>query len=434
VTDSLTIGGGGEGNGDFASGGAGITLRSDTLGLVSLDLLGSHDRARSDLARGWSARYSYVTPEGSVLIGRRQFERGFRSFLTSPTAPFLRSETRVAASTTLWKATLVADWTRSDDQLERRDIAAVRMSTNLGRTVTLSAEMQGTRINGGHRDWGAYVFLRKELDDQRWVGGSLRSANGSRTIDVETGKTLLQGEGVGYRIGTTATTGAAGNSNTVYAGANWNLRPAALEFFGATPTNGGSGYAEVAVSGAVVGVDGYWGLTRQVNDSFALARLGVPQAGVEVLLNNQVQGVTDDRGMLFVPNVGAFGRQDLSINDKQVGMQYNLAERRKVIAPAYRSGTVVDFGGKKLRAVAGMAWRVTDGSREPIAARSWTVTGPSGTLTIETSSAGDFYLDDAPAGTYTGRLDAARRTYSCALTVPEFAEAVLELKEGIVCE
>jgi outer membrane usher protein len=135
-----------------------------------------------------------------------------------------------------------------------------------------------------------------------------------------------------------------------------------------------------------------------------------------------------------VPDLGAFGRQDVSVNDRQVGMQYNLQERRRTVAPAYRSGVVVDFGGKKLRAVAGMAWIARDGRREPITARAWTLTGPAATLRIETGNTGDFYLEDAPPGSYRGTLSGLQGVYSCRLAIPEFDEPVLDLKEGIVCE
>jgi hypothetical protein len=84
--------------------------------------------------------------------------------------------------------------------------------------------------------------------------------------------------------------------------------------------------------------------------------------------------------------------------------------------------------------VAGLAWQVADGRRTPIAARSWTLSGPAGTVSIETGTTGDFYIEDAQPGTYAGKLEIDRRVYSCRLTVPAFDEAVLELKEGIVCE
>src|SRR5205823_2856054 len=88
ATDAVTVGAGGEGNPDFTTAGAGLTLRSDRLGLFSLDLLANHNRLARTVAGGWSGRYSYLAPEGSVSLGYQRFEDGFRTFLTSPTNPF----------------------------------------------------------------------------------------------------------------------------------------------------------------------------------------------------------------------------------------------------------------------------------------------------------------------------------------------------------
>lgn len=435
ATDALTVGAGGEGSPDFTTAGAGLTLRSDRLGLVSLDLLANRNRVAHTVASGWSARYSYLTPRGSVTLGHQHFGDGFRTFLTAERNPFLRSESRAAFSTQIGRATVGGDWIRSFDALGRRDTAALRLAANIGLQTTISAEVQATREPDGSRDWGVTVFLRTDLDRQRWVGSSLRANRGQQEFDLETGRNVVQGEGLGYRLGASGLRSQGDLAASTSASATWNLRPVTLGFQGTSLLRrGAANFAELSASGAVVGVDGYWGLTRQVNDSFALARLGVAQPGVEVLLNNQVQGVTDQRGMLFVPDVGAFGRQDVAVNDRQLAMQYNLAVQRRTIAPAYRSGTVVDFGGSRLRALAGYAWQVEGGRRTPIAARTWRMKGPAGTLDIETGTAGDFYLENAPPGDYSGTVQVGERTYACRLTVPDFAEAVMELKEGILCE
>jgi outer membrane usher protein len=435
ATDHLTVSGGGEGNPDFANLGAGITLRSDRLGLLSLDLLASHDRSRDSTARGWSARYTYVAPAGAVVLGRREFEDGFRTFTTSALLPFLRRETRVGLSTRILAANLSADLVRSEDARERRDTGILRLAMQLGRRLSFGTEVQSTRVNG-RRDWAVNVFLRAQLDGPYWVSSTAHASQGVRSLDVEAGRQLDQGEGFGWRVGTTATRAEGADSAFGFLSANWNLRRTGLEFFGTQPVSGGGArFSEFAVSGSLVGVDGSFGLTRQVNDSFVLARLGVPVPDVDIFLNNQMQGKTDRNGQLFIPDVGAFGRQDVSLNDKQVPMQFNLAQRRRTVTPAFRSGTVVEFGGTRQRAIAGMAWQLQPGgARLPIASRAWPLSGPAGRLDVETGLAGDFYLENAQPGRYAGKIEIGGRSYDCRLEVPDFAEAVYETKEGLVCE
>lgn len=434
VNDQATVEAGGEGTSDFASGGAGITLRSDKLGLLSVGALASTDRKADRDAQGWSLRYTYIAPQATLFAGRRVLGAGFRTFGAAGTGPWLLDETRVGASARLSTfGNISLDYTRTHDTLETRSNYAVRMANYLSRRTSIQAEYVTSRA-AGQRDWAFNVYLRFDLDQQRWAATTYRNAANSRGIDIETGKQLDQGEGVGYRVGTNVDRTGDREAAFAYGQATWNLRPVALEVYANNQVRGGSArYLEAAVSGAVVGLDGYVGATRQVSDGFALARLGVPQGGIDIFLNSQVQGKTDKNGDLLIPNVGAFGRQDISLEDKQLSMEYNLARKRITIAPAYKSGTLVEFGGRKLRALSGMAWRVEGGIRKAVASQTWSLSGPAGLVQIETAPSGDFYLDDAPAGSYRGKLQLDGRAYTCRMDVPEFPEAVYELTEGLTC-
>lgn len=434
LSDSLTVSAGGEGNGDFHNLGAGITLRADRLGLLGVDLLTSNDREAQRRALGASARYTWVTPVGSVVLGRRQYQRDFRSFDTALGLPFVRSETRVGLATHLGAYNLSADLVRTVTDRDVRDTGFLRLATNLARNLSLFAELQTTRIDD-RKGWAANVYLRADLDQARWVSTAATAGSDGHRLELQTGQQLPPGEGMGYRVGTITTWNGGGTASAATLAADWNLRPLTLGVFATSALgSGGSPYLQADAAGALVGIGGYWGFTRQVSDSFALAQLGVKQPGVEVYLNNLPQGRTDAQGRLLIPELNSIGRQEISINDKDLALQYTLPERRRTIAPAYRSGTIVDFGIRQVRAAAGMAWLVEGGQRTPIKARQWVLSGPAGRLQIETGSAGDFYLEDAPPGLYGGTLEANGRSRACRLAVPEFSEPVHELKEGIVCE
>jgi outer membrane usher protein len=436
ATDHVTLEGSAEGTSEFTSGGGGLTLRSDRLGLVSLALLASNDRAVRRSASGWSARYTYLSPWGSFAVGRREQDPAFRTLATTPFSARVLSETRVGVSTRLFDVGNISmDWGRVEDTLATRDNLAVRMSTYLGRRTLLSGEYMRSSGSGG-RDWAFNLYLRHELELQQWVGSTVRMTNGFRAVDLEAGRTVDQGEGLGYRVGTSASAVNGEGQGFAYGTANWNLRNVTLDGTFSKQLRGGSAsFAEAGVSGALVGLSGYVGTTRQVTDSFAVARLGVPHPGVEVFLNSQLQGKTNEEGVLLIPNVGAFGRQDISLNDKQIPMQYDIASRRVTIAPAYRSGTVVDFGGRQLRAATGTAWLVQGAGRKPAASRRWNMQAAAGSsLLIETAPGGEFYLEDAPKGSYRGALEVDGTRYSCRMEIPDFSEAVHELGGGLLCE
>ena len=370
------------------------------------------------------------------MLGRREFAQGFRTFATGVDSPFPRSETRIGLGTQVGRVSFSADWVRTVTDADVRDTGFVRAGTVLARGISLLGEWQTTRIDN-RKGWAANVYLRADLDAQRWISATAHAENGGRRLDLEAAQQVPDGEGYGYRVGTTTDIARNGRllGTTTFGAFDWNLRPATLSLFGSSEsTRTGSSFLQADLSGALVGIAGYFGPTRQISDAFVLARLGVPQAGVQILLNNQVQGRTDDQGRLLIPQVSAFGRQEVSLNDQDLGIQYTLHDKQRPIAPAFRSGTVVDFGITRMRALAGTAWQLDAGRRTPVAARAWSMSGPTGTLKIETAAAGDFYLEDAPPGRYTGTLQGSTRTYACRMAVPASDEAVQELKEGIVCE
>jgi outer membrane usher protein FimD/PapC len=435
VTDHLTVQAGGEGNAGFASGGVGATWRHDLLGLLSLDLLASHDRLASQTVPGWSGRYTYTAPNISFSAGHRQLGDGFQTIATTLGSAALLEETRVSAATRILKnVTMSADALRARDTRGERTSHAVRVSSFINRQVSVNAEYMANRL-GADRDWSVNVYMRMDLGPQDWVGANYRTERNLRSVDIEAGRQLVQGEGLGYRVGMTSTTGGGQNSAFAYGAANWNLPHATLEVYGSSQVRGGrSTYLDAAVSGALVALDGTWGATRFVGDSFAVARLGVPHKGVEIFLNNQSQGHTNAAGELLIPQVGAFGRQDITLDDRQLPMEYNIGAKRMTIAPAYRSGTVVEFGGRRLRAYTGTAVLLRGGKSTPIAARAWTLSGAGGSVKVETERVGEFYVEDVPPGKYTGSLEVDGKSYACRLTLPDSPEAVMELKEGVICE
>jgi outer membrane usher protein FimD/PapC len=372
-----------------------------------------------------------------VLLGHRRFDPGFRTFTTNDQAPYLLDESSVAASLRVLRWIVSGEISRSRTPLEVRNTRAVRLSTNVGRNVTLGAEFLRFSSND-QRDWSVNVFVRAELDADHWVRSSARTGSNDRALELEAGKQVPQGEGFGWRAGLVASQPATGGSptQTGHLYAAWNARPATVEFFGSSALGkGGSQFAEIDVSGSLVAIGGYVGLARRINDGFALARLGVPQKGIEVSVNNQVQGHTDANGQLLIPQVSAYIRQRVSVNEHELGMQYDIAEKARTIAVPNKGGTIVDFGARRIRAAAGMAWIVRGGARTPVASQSWPLSNAAGRqLRIETSRAGDFYLEDTSPGRYQGTLELEGRRYACRLEVPDFTEAVHELKEGVLCE
>jgi outer membrane usher protein len=104
----------------------------------------------------------------------------------------------------------------------------------------------------------------------------------------------------------------------------------------------GKGSAALDVAGAIVAMDGTVEAARQVGDGFTLVSTdGV--AGVPVLHENRVIGVTDASGHLLVPDLNAYQRNLVAINPLGLPADMRVADTSQVIVPKAQSGVLARF-------------------------------------------------------------------------------------------
>lgn len=433
ASESLTVSAGGEGGRDFTNGGVGAAYRSDLAGLFAAEALASHDQQTGTSAQGWAGRYTYQLLTSSLQLSRRLYGNGFRSFGTTETAPFLRSETAASISTRVGAGVASLGASRQVDSLGPRTASFLRYTTTLSQHTSLIGELQRNRFPSGPQ-WLASVYLRINFDAAHWASASATAYNGARLTEVAVGQQLPPGEGFGYRVGTTSTAAEGRESLSGFGSASWNGRYATVDVFGRSASHVASRSLEGVVSGAFVATGGWSGFTRPVSDGFAVARLGVPQPGISIFLDNQLQGATDADGQLLIPNIGSYGRQTLSLDEKALGLEYTLPEKRRTFSIPYRSGATIDFGGRLQRALAGSAWVVRGAERSRLAGRPLRLTGAAGSIDLDVSRSGEFYLENARRGTYTGVAEVDGRQVRCRLDVAPGTEPVTISEEGVVCE
>ncbi|GAC1525596.1 MAG: hypothetical protein NVS2B4_01700 [Ramlibacter sp.] len=433
LTDSITLSAGGEGGRDFSNGGIGAAYRSNVVGLFAGEALASQDGSTGTTAHGWAARYTYQLLSSSVQLARRRYDDGFRTFATTASAPFLRAESAVSVSTRLLGGVIGAGATRQVDSLGPRTATFLRYTTTLSSRLSLVGELQRNRSPYGPQ-WFANIYLRFNFDTSHWASASATAYNGTRVAEVAIGQQLPQGEGLGYRVGTTTTSGQSGDASSGFGSASWNSRYATVDVFGRSTSAIAPGSVEGAISGAFVATSGWAGFTRTVGDGFAVARLGVAQPGISIFLNNQLQGSTDANGLLLIPNIGSYGRQTISLDEKELGLDYTLPEKRRTFSIPYRGGATIDFGGRLQRALAGPAWLSRGAQRTRLTARGLRLSGPGGTIELDLSRAGDFYLENVQPGTYTGLVQVDGRQVRCRLEVTLGPDPVTTSEEGVVCE
>lgn len=98
------------------------------------------------------------------------------------------------------------------------------------------------------------------------------------------------------------------------------------------------------VQGAVVMAGGGIFLSNQIDDSFSVVDVGVPD--VPVMVENRPAGRTGATGKLLVPGLQSYQKNSIQIDPTNMPLDADLPETSRQVVPASRSGVVVKFDAR----------------------------------------------------------------------------------------
>jgi outer membrane usher protein len=211
---------------------------------------------------------------------------------------------------------------------------------NLGRGISVNASYNQNLDLSADRSifLGVTIALDERttwsLSAQRDREQTFLTADASRPIDGDGGFGWhVQGRS-GEDGGGLAELGWLGNRGQLTVGAS-NIGP--------------STYNYADANGAVVLMGGHVFAARRIDDAFALVSTeGTPD--IPVLLENRRTGVTDSNGLLLISRLNAYQDNRLAIDPLDLPADDRVQRVETVVAPADRSGVVVRFPVKRVRA------------------------------------------------------------------------------------
>jgi outer membrane usher protein len=153
-----------------------------------------------------------------------------------------------------------------------------------------------------------------------------------------------------------------------------------------------------------------------VDDGFALVKVpGSP--GVRVLANNQLEGRTNRRGSLFVPDLRSYLSSPIGIVQDDLPVEMRLGAISQDIAVPYRGGAVVVFEAKIIRALSG---RLDVAGKAPEYG-TLTVTVGATEFSSPLNASGEFYFEDLPPGDHSGIASWSGRSCRATIHMPDKA-------------
>lgn len=433
VSDSLTFGARGESLGGRHNFGPIATLRLGTLGVLS----SGFSYSSGPLGRGAALNFahSYQSRQANANIALRFEERAYSRAASSTIDPH-RYDLSMTASRALTPGSSigVAFTSSSPWSAPTTRTSSVTYRQRITRDIYVAATARhGSGANASDELLFSLAWTLDGPIGQR----PLLTAQAQRQDDRHVETLQVSGgnpdaEGALYRLAAERQSDKRTSRTVLNPLVQYNFSRASVraEAFHDSLTH--ATRTEVGVQGGVAAVDSQWSLARPVRDSFAIVKVGDAE-DVRIYVNNQPIGRTGADGTLFVPRLASYFENPVMVEDKDLPIDYIVPETRYIVSPALRSGVLLDFKARKVKAVAGKLVRREADAMRAFGDAEGRVTVEGSDLPLLSARDGSFYLENVAPGRYRG--EATRRGERCSfeLRVPESSEIVVDLRE-VACE
>ncbi len=258
--------------------------------------------------------------------------------------------------------------------------------------------------------------------------------NGVVSDSVQVARNVPLGEGWGYRLSAERQRAEAATTESVAPFLQYNGRYGIYTADYRSDSTAGSHSAsyQLAAAGSLGYVGGTLGFSRPIQDSFGVVRVGEIE-GVRVYHNSQLVGRTDAAGAVFIPSLGSYIENQITIADKDIPMEYELSGTERLVSPPLRSGSLVSFAVARIRAFTGVLKLRAAGQTKVLEYNEVTLLQDGQPLAFPTGKGGEFYLENLPPGRYPASFVREGKTCRFDLSIPASQETVVALGE-VICE
>jgi len=434
LNDDVTVGGRGEGSKGVVNLGPEASFRIRQAGVLAASVSAAHDDGEGFGAAGL-LRYTYQGKRWNVQSSLKGFTRKYAVIGEEAGMDRPRMETGFGVGYGSREAGSISLDLAFTDRYDEPDrfAGALTYSRNMGRNTTVRLTWRKTHEEGSQDE----IFLGLTWYPWREISlsASYQGGDGQNVETLQILKNVPTGEGYGFRGSVERTDSSGSSSTTVDPFLQYNGRYGiyTAEYRADIPDDGpATETARLSAAGGIVYVGGRVGFSRPVTDSFGLVRVDRLE-GVRVSLNNQEIGRTDASGEVFLPNLGSYYENQVSINDKDIPIDYSLSEVVRYVSPPLRSGSVIPFEVKKFQAMTGTLSIRRGEETLPAEYYEVRMQFDGEEIVFPTGKGGEFYLENAAPGIYRGTVRLPDRPCAFELTIPKSDEMLIELG-GISCE
>jgi outer membrane usher protein len=463
VTNSLNVGARAEGSDGTYNGGLSASALVPRAGAFTVSVAESSSKGNHGAAGSFQHSYQFSSFNTNLLL--RGFSRDY-STVSAPTTSTLvqtRYEASVGAG---FLVVPVGSFSLNYSATETYDGAVTRLlSANFSRTLSKTTSIFVTASTTRNAETTNSVFVGLNFNFDKNLHGTLQynKTGDANTETAQIQKDIPVGEGVGYRAALNRTDTGTAVTDSFNPFVQYNGRYGIYSLDSDIRDSAGKTTETYSLStaGSFVYAGGFSGMSRPVNDSFGIVMVDkVP--GAAVLDNGQEIGKTNSSGTLVVPTLTSYGQNMITLDVKNISMDYSISGVNKALSPSLWSGSCVAFDAVKMQAVTGSLSVLHDGKMEPLEYQEGIITVGTQTVTFPTGKGGEFYIEntlpkevkedldslscraiaerraaaggkDIKPGTYPASIDYAGQTCVFQITFPKTDEMITDLGR-VVCE
>ena len=427
-TDAFTAGVRGEGERDFISGGPQMSFLLGNYGIT---------RISASASAGKNSRNGYA---GSLGYTYRKNNISLRFLLNSYTKRYSTLAASISERGTRYELGAGAGYSIGRLGSISLDFGMIKKyagndredyTINYSRDILKNLNMYLTASHS-----------REDASDTRFTLGLTYSlwketlltlrANANRDGDSQTlqiQKSAPSGEGYGYRASISRTNTTEGEIRSINPFAQYNgpYGIYSAEFTGNyTADSGRYESVNLNASGSIACVGGTISPGRPISDSFGLVKVENLK-NVAVYLNNNYLGRTNGSGVFLIPSMNSYNDNLVTINDRDIPVEYSLEKISRYISPPFRSGTFLPFNAIKIQAFTGRIEKITGGLATPLEMKDGTIMVNGGKIDFFTGRSGEFYLENIPPGRYRGTLRDGKKSVAFTILIPRSDDPIVNI-------
>jgi outer membrane usher protein len=338
VTNSLNIGARAEGSDGIYNAGVSSLFLFPRAGSFAVSLAGSAANGNAGVAGSFQHSYQLGSFSTNLLL------RGFSREYATVGNPFASDMTKYEMN--LGVGFLLDPLGSISLSYSERDaysglntrVATASFSRALSRVASLFMTASATR----QTDTVYSFFVGLTFNFEKGVRGAAQySRTGSaNTETLQLQKDIPVGEGFAYRASVNRYDTEMTSANSFNPYLQYNARYG-IYSLDAGIRNSSEGTFEsynLSAAGSAVYAGGFYGLSRPVSDSFGIVMVDkLPNA--KVLSNGQEIGETDSTGMMVVPSLASYGHNQITLDAKNIPMDYSISGVSMKISPSLWSGS-----------------------------------------------------------------------------------------------